>query len=196
MQRLRLGLVGAGRRAQAHLQTIVALDDRFELVAVCDVSEAAVGAVAQHTGAAAYTDLDEFFRQAKLEAVDIVTPPDAHHVIARAAADYRVPMLVETPIAPTRPMAGLMIEAAERAKVPLEVAENVWRWPAERLARRVLDTGLLGPVLRVYCLYVTGGYHAMNLVRTYAGRAEPVAVSGQRRRCAGEPYHSTNADNS
>jgi predicted dehydrogenase len=188
MRRLRLGLVGAGRRAQAHVQSILALDDRFELVAVCDINPAAAQAIAARTGASAHGDVDEFFRAGRLEAVDIVTPPDAHHVIAKAAADYRVPMLIETPIAPTRQMAELIIEAAARANIPLEVGENVWRWPAERLARQVLQSGAIGRVLRAYCLYVTGGYHAMNLLRTYLDYAEPRTVSAHVRRYAVEPY--------
>jgi predicted dehydrogenase len=188
VRRLRLGLVGAGRRAQAHLQSILALDDRFELVAVCDVNPQAAQAIAAHTGASAHNDVDDFFRAGRLEAVDIVTPPDAHHVIAKAAADYRVPMLIETPIAPTRQMAELIIEAAERADVPLEVAENVWRWPAERLARQVLASGAIGRVLRAYCLYVTGGYHAMNLLRTYLNFAEPRTVRAHVRRYPVDPY--------
>jgi predicted dehydrogenase len=188
VRRLRLGLVGAGRRAQAHVQSILALDDHFELVAVCDINPTAAQAIAKRTGATAYGDVDEFFRAGRLEAVDIVTPPDAHHVIAKAAADYGVPMLIETPIAPTRQMAELIIEAAARANVPLEVGENVWRWPAERLARKVLQSGAIGRVLRAYCLYVTGGYHAMNLLRTYLDFAEPRSVSAHVRRYAVEPY--------
>jgi predicted dehydrogenase len=188
MRRLRLGLVGAGRRAQAHVQSILALDDRFELVAVCDINPAAAQAIAARTGASAHGDVDEFFRAGRLEAVDIVTPPDAHHVIAKAAADYGVPMLIETPIAPTRQMAELIIEAAALANVPLEVGENVWRWPAERLARQVLQSGAIGRVLRAYCLYVTGGYHAMNLLRTYLDYAEPRTVGAHVRRYAVEPY--------
>lgn len=188
MRRLRLGLVGAGRRAQAHLQSILALDDRFQLVAVCDVNPEAAQAIATRTGASAFGDVDAFFRAGRLEAVDIVTPPDAHHVIAKAAADYGVPMLIETPIAPTRQMAEIIIETADRAKVPLEVAENVWRWPAERLARRVLESGAIGRILRAYCLYVTGGYHAMNLLRTYLSYPEPQAVSAHVRRYQVDPY--------
>ncbi len=194
MQRLRLGLVGAGRRAQAHVQSILALDDRFELAAVCDVNAEAAAAIAQRTGAQAFADLDEFFRGGQLDAVDIVTPPDAHHVIAKAAADYGVSMLVETPIAPTRQMAALLMEAAERAKVKLEVAENVWRWPAERLARQVLESGAIGRVLRVYCLYVTGGYHAMNLIRTYLGFPQPTVVAAHVRRYPVDPYTFNGAD--
>lgn len=38
-KRLRIGLVGAGRRGQVHLATLDALGDWFELAAICDVSE-------------------------------------------------------------------------------------------------------------------------------------------------------------
>jgi predicted dehydrogenase len=44
--RLRLGVVGVGRRGREHLDTIASLGDRYDLVAVCDLSEAAAQAAA------------------------------------------------------------------------------------------------------------------------------------------------------
>jgi predicted dehydrogenase len=57
MARLRLALIGAGRRGRgAHLPVITRMTDRFELVAVGDVDPAAA-AVAEEYGARAYTSL-------------------------------------------------------------------------------------------------------------------------------------------
>jgi predicted dehydrogenase len=78
-------------------------------------------------------------------------------------------MIVETPLAVTLPACDLMIEAARRNGVHLEVAENVWRYPYERLKQRILQSGLAGEPLRGYCVYPTGGYHAVNGARVYVG---------------------------
>jgi hypothetical protein len=58
--------------------------------------------------------------------------------------------------------------------VRVEVAENYWRRPQQRLNHLAIEAGLIGQVQRVTSYYEMGGvaemcYHAMNLLRTYAG---------------------------
>lgn len=174
MTRLRLGLVGAGRRGQSHLTTILGMPDLFELVAVCDPADVNVRATRARFAGAIYSDVGDLFSQERLDAVVIVTPPESHHVMAHAAAEHGVHMLIETPLAPTRPMMDYIGDVSAKAGVHVEVGENYWRRPVEQLNRQALDAGLIGDVLRVTCFYEMGGhaemtYHAMSLMRFYAG---------------------------
>jgi predicted dehydrogenase len=82
-----------------------------------------------------------------------------------------------------------MIEAARRNRVKLEVGENVWRFPAERLKKRIVDAGLLGPVTQVHLQYLSGAYHGMNALRLYAG-GEAKRVVGVARDVPVRPYVS------
>jgi predicted dehydrogenase len=180
-QRLRLGLIGAGRRAQAHLATMAGLADLYDFVAVCDVDEAQARAVADRFDVSAYTDVRAFLARERLDAVDIVTPPESHHLLVQVAAEHGVHVLVETPLAPTRAMMDCIAEVADRVGVKVEVAENNWRRPQERLNRRALDRGLIGRALRITNFYEIGtaagwAYHAMNVLRHYAGLDEGVAA--------------------
>lgn len=172
-RRLRLGLIGCGRRGRQHLSTIAALPDVFELVAVCDMAEAAAVAAAQGTDARTHTRVSDFFDSERLDAVVIVTNPDTHHLIAKAAALRGVHMLIETPLAPTRAMMDFILDVTAKAGVQAEVGEQFWRRPAERLNRRALDAGLIGTVSRVTAWYEAigqlGAYHHMSLLRHYAG---------------------------
>jgi predicted dehydrogenase len=173
-ERLRIGLLGAGRRAQAHLSTIAGLADRYDFVAVCDLAEPSARAAAARFGVKAYTDILEFFSRESLDVVDIVTPPECHHLMAKVAAEHGVNMLIETPLAPTRAMMDFIGEVTDKAGVRVEVAENTWRRPTERLNRSALDAGLIGKPLRVSIFYETSGhhgmnYHGMNALRVYAG---------------------------
>jgi predicted dehydrogenase len=179
--RLRLGLLGAGRRGKAHLSAIAGLGDMFDLVAICDLNEANARALAENFGAKAYADVKEFFSREKLDVVDIVTPAESHHLMALVAAQHGVSMVIETPLAPTRTMMDFICEAAAKAGVVVEVAENYRRKPEIKLNRKALDAGVIGKILRLTSFYEPigqqGCYHSMATFRFYAG-AEVDRVRG------------------
>jgi len=171
--RLRLGIVGVGRRAQQHLATLRGLPDLFELVAVCDMVPEVAQRVAGEFECDAYTDARECFAKARLDAVDIVTPPEAHHLVAIAAARARVPMLIETTLGLTRPMMDAAAEAATKAGVFVEVAENYGRRPTEQLNQAAIRAGLIGELVHLSAYNAPANeqscYHTMSLLRSYAG---------------------------
>jgi predicted dehydrogenase len=172
-KRLRLGLLGAGRRGKAHLSAVTGLADLFELVAICDLNEVTARALAGGFGAKAYTDVKEFFSCENLDVVDIVTPAESHHLMALQAAGHHVNIVIETPLAPTRAMMDFIEEAVAKAGVTLEVAENYRRKPEIRLNRKALEAGTIGKVLRLSSFYEPigqqGCYHSMATFRLYAG---------------------------
>jgi predicted dehydrogenase len=177
MTRLRLALIGAGRRGRgAHLPVIARMTDRFELVAVGDVDPEAARA-AEEYGARPYTSIRDLVAQERPDAAVITVPADAHHAVVWFLAEHGVHVLVETPIAPTRPLAESMIAAAERHRVTLEVAENYYRAPVERLKSTVIAAGAIGTVTRLHRIFHEGGYHGMSLLRHHA-RGEPTSVLG------------------
>ena len=176
--RLRLALIGAGRRgAGAHLPVIPKLSDVYELVAICDRDEAAARRHADQLGVRAYTSVRDLVAHERLDAADVVVPVDAHHAVCLFLMQHGIHVLVETPIAPTLKLTDLMIEGARRHKVKLEVAENYYRAPLERLRSLAIDAGLIGSVSRIYRIFYEGGYHGMSVVRLHA-RGRPTAVMG------------------
>ena len=119
--------------------------------------------------------------------VAIVVPPDAHHLLTAAAAARGCHVLSETPIATTLAMAGDMIARCRAAGVVLEVAENVWRFPQERLKRLAVEAGLIGQVQQVHLWYRSGSYHGTNALRRFLpGR--PLRALGVSRPFAVAPY--------
>lgn len=186
-RRLRIALIGAGRRGRAHAATISELPEWYELAAVCDVDEArAVELASALPGAPRpYLDLTDAFSRESLDVVAIATPPETHHLVAKAAADARAHMLIETPLAPTRAMMDFIAEAASRAVVQVEVGENYGRRPAERLNRQAIEAGLIGKALHVSAFNAPANhesaYHTMSLFRLYAGAdVEEVQAAGHR----------------
>lgn len=165
--------MGLGRRGGEHLETLAQLRDRYDLVAVCDVSEAVAQSTATAAGVKGYSDLKAFFDNEKLDVVVIATPRDTHHLVVNVAAAHRVHMLIETPLGQTRGMMDMICADVASAGVKAEVAENMWRRPSERLTRKVLDAGLIGKVLRTSSYHDDAGdnhcYHTMSRMQLYAG---------------------------
>jgi predicted dehydrogenase len=173
---LRVGVVGCGRRAQAHLQTVAALQRAgyYDLVGVCDVDPARAQEAAARLGTRAFpavADLLQALGARRPAAVVVVTPPEAHHPVVELAASCGVHCLCETPLSFSLACADRMVAAARRAGVHLEVAENVWRFPEERAKRLIVARGVLGEVGLLACRYTSGSYHGMNALRHLAGAA-------------------------
>src|SRR5438093_5633248 len=170
---LRLGIVGAGRRAQQHLATLRGLSDLFRVAAICDANRTVAEEVASRMACAAFTDARECIAKARLDAVDIVTPPEAHHLVAIAAARAGVPMLIETTLGLTRPMMDAVADAATKAGVFVEVAENYGRRPTEQLNAAAIRAGLIGDLVHLSAYNAPANeescYHTMSLFRSYAG---------------------------
>jgi predicted dehydrogenase len=125
----------------------------------------------------------------RAETPDIIfrlAPTDSCVGISVRAAEIGCHVLTEIPIAPTLPMADRIIRACEENHVKLEVAENVWLWPQERLKRRIVEAGLLGDIVHARLTYPSGTYHGMNGVRMIVGQ-EPTRVLGYSSRAKMTP---------
>lgn len=188
MRKLGVAIVGMGNRSKAHAPLLKIMQDKFELVAICDgITERAKAAGATYN-VPWYDNVQQLLVKERPDIVDIVLPPDAHHVVGVLAAEHKVHLMCETPISITLPLADAMINAAQRNGVKFEVAEQVYRWPEERLKRQIIEAGVIGEPLRVYCRFRTGAYHAMNALRAYTGWATPRRVWGATRSFAVTPF--------
>ena len=178
MSKLNIALVGAGRRgAGAHLPVIAKLKDVYNLVAVCDIDEAAATRYAKEYGVTPYTNVRDLVAHEELDVVDITVPGVAHHAIGCFMADAGVHILCETPITVTLPTADLMIEHAKANNVKLEIAENYYRAPRERFLSKVIEADAIGEVARIYRIFYEGGHHGMSMLRLRAGGA-PKSILG------------------
>ncbi len=176
MERLNIALIGAGRRgAGAHLPVIAKMSEAFRLVAICDRDEATAQRYASEHRCKAYTSVVDLVANERLDIADVVVPADGHHAICCYLMEHGIHVLVETPIAITLPLADLMIETAQRNDVKLEIAENYYREPQERLKSLVIAQGHIGKVSRLHRIFREGGYHGMSVLRVRAG-GNPTSV--------------------
>ena len=76
---LKVGMIGAGGIARAHMTPYLEHPDRVQLVAICDMVEPLAQAYAKDAGVdTVYTDLDDMLSNADIEAVDICTGHAQH----------------------------------------------------------------------------------------------------------------------
>jgi hypothetical protein len=75
------------------------------------------------------------------------------------------------------PQADLIIETCRQHGVKLEVAENTWTWPRERLKQMIVQAGLIGEVTHARLKYPCGAYHGFSAIRKLVG-TEPERVLG------------------
>jgi predicted dehydrogenase len=131
-ERLRVGVIGCGLIAQVmHLHYLRELADRFEIAALCDVSQDLARACAGDYGVPRIFTRWQDLLAAPLDAVLILTS-GSHAPIAIAAAEAGKHMLIEKPMCFSVAEGQAMIEAARRAKVTLMVGYNKRYDPAFR----------------------------------------------------------------
>lgn len=175
---LKAGIIGVGERARSHIQTLLKIEEKYRLVALCDVDAARVKNVAEVTGAKPYIDLEKMLDKEKLDTCLIAVQAEGHHIVAKALAQRGIHILTETPIAITVACADQMIEVTKENGVFLEVSENVPRWPQERLKQKIVAANFLGKLKEFYLSYVSGSYHGVAAIRSIL-KTEAKSVVGE-----------------
>ncbi|MCB9840850.1 MAG: Gfo/Idh/MocA family oxidoreductase [Phycisphaeraceae bacterium] len=92
----------------------------------------------------------------RLDFVSIVTPNDTHYPIARAFVDAGFNVILDKPMVHTSKQAADLVAAVERHGVVLAVTYNYTGYPLVREAARLVRTGALGTIRKVFVEYHQG----------------------------------------
>ena len=141
--KLRFAIIGCGRIAPKHAESIAALPEA-ELVAVCDILPEQAQAFAAKYGAEPYTDYIEMLKRPDIDVVTIATPSGLHAEIGIAAAEAGKHILVEKPMAMTLETADALIAACRKAGVKLGVIHQNRFNASVKLLRKALEDGRFG----------------------------------------------------
>jgi predicted dehydrogenase len=171
-RRSKVALVGCGARGRSHLDVILALADRLELVAICDRNAGTVAQVLSLAGPGVHgsADLDELLRRARPDFAVVSLKSDIQPYACRRLLEAGVPVLAEVPLAFTGPAALPALEAARRRGIPFGAAENYVCTPLEQLKQRAIGAGIFGAVTGAE---VSGSVnhkgHEIAVARSYLG---------------------------
>ncbi len=142
MERIRIGIVGAGFGAIGHLPALRS-HPRFDVVAIASPTRAA--AIAREANLPyAFTSADEMLAGCELDAVAVASPPFVHrsNVLAALAAGKHV--LCEKPFALSVADAQAMLEAAAKPGTACGVAHEFRFVPEIQALKELAANGHLG----------------------------------------------------
>ncbi len=180
MDKLKIAHIGTGNRGtNTYLPLISKLSEDMELVAVCDVHEGRVAEQGEKYSVPAFTDTAEMLEKAKPDICSIVITPSNNHIPGNICSEHGVSYCTETPINTDLSRADTMIEIAKEHGTKLEVNENYYRRPSERIKRQMILEGIFGKVNVAHNDFRGHGYHGIGLIRSYVGfDNEPVKIYG------------------
>ena len=125
MTKINVGLVGLGEIAQIiHLPLLQAHSDKFEIAAICDISQELLTAMGERYHVPAdhrYTDYHDLARQGDLGAVFVLNSDEYHTDSALAAIRQGKHVLIEKPMCLARQEAEAIIKARDGAGVKVMV---------------------------------------------------------------------------
>ncbi|MBW8872683.1 MAG: Gfo/Idh/MocA family oxidoreductase [Leifsonia sp.] len=146
---VRIGLIGAGGIAGAHVAGYLRNPETVTFAAVADPVRESAERRAGDTGAAVYADYATMLAEADIDAVDICLPHHLHKDAIVAAARAGKHILCEKPLCLTPEEAAEVDAAVAEAGVTLMCAHNQLFLPAVAKAKELIDSGVLGRVYEV-----------------------------------------------
>ena len=178
--RLRFAIVGAGKRSNyLYAPLLELLKEDVEIVGVWGHSDEKARALGTKLGVPWFTDLERLVEQTRPQAAVVSVTYGANGQVGRQAVELGLNVLLETPIAHDLADADAILAEAESRHLKLEVAEQYYRRPMERIKLALIQAGFFGRVFTAYNDFMGHGYHGVSLIRSYIGFDEPVvSVSG------------------
>jgi predicted dehydrogenase len=177
--RLTASVVGGGSGGRLSL-TALRASERFDLIAVADISPQAREALAhEYGGIATFATHDEMFAACPTDVVCVSTWPPSHEHITMAALELPLKgILVEKPLGHTHASGARILEAIKRRNLPMAVPHGLiaMRAPLDIVSR--VQRGEIGDLrlMEIQCSHwdiINAGIHWLQFFVTLTGR-EPM----------------------
>jgi predicted dehydrogenase len=159
--RLRVGFIGCGGMAGAHLDSLLHLkdEDNVDVVAVCDVyttrADQFAGRVKQRDGDAHVSqDYRTVLDRGDLDYVVIATPEHSHAYLTLAALEAGKHIYCEKPMTHNVADAKKVVAAAHATNLKLQVGVQAMADDSYASALEAIRAGKLGPVVQAQIDYV------------------------------------------
>lgn len=150
MRKIKVGVVGLGRQGYGmHGQGLIKLDDKFEIVAACDLIEERRERYKALTNCRVYETFEELVNDSEVELLIVVTYSKDHceHIIKALEAGKHV--YGEKPFCLNYDEACRIRDAAKTAKGKLFIGHNR-RFEGDFIKlREIIDSGILGEVYEI-----------------------------------------------
>jgi UDP-N-acetyl-2-amino-2-deoxyglucuronate dehydrogenase len=149
-RKIKIAIVGCGRISKNHFSAIEQYSDELSLAAVCDIDPAASAEHAEKYKIPAYRDMEEMLEKEQLDLVALCTPSGIHPEQAVIAANHKVHVMTEKPMA-TRWNDGMrMVKACDEAGVYLFVVKQNRRNSTLQFLKRAVTEKRFGKINLVH----------------------------------------------
>ena len=157
-KKLRVGIVGTGWIAEAHVPQYLKFPD-VELVAMCDIVPGRCEKFCKrrgvdYTNIHFYEDLDDMLAKEQLDAVSICTYNATHAECAIKCLNAGVNVLLEKPFTVTIDEAAEVIKAEKASGKLLTIGFQPRMDPNMQQIKKIVDSGVLG---EIYYIQTGGG---------------------------------------
>ena len=150
-RKIKFALVGCGRIANNHFNSLLEHKGECELVAVCDTDNQKLLAVTDKYQVNGYTSIDEMLSVGGFDVVILATPSGIHSIQAIKCAQAGVHVISEKPMA-TRLADGFeMVRACDTHGVRLFIVKQNRRNATIQLLKKAIDSGRFGKIYSVAC---------------------------------------------
>jgi predicted dehydrogenase len=190
--RIRFAIIGTGKRSDTlYAPLLNILKEDVEFVGVWGRSEDKARELGEKHHVPWFIDLDLMRNELEVDAAIVTVANPANGEIGRRVIELGLHALLETPIANSLDDADAIIAGAETNNLKVEVAEQYYRRPMERLKRKLIDADVFGQILVAYNDFMGHGYHGVSLIRSYIGFDIPViSVNGITTKLTVAPHYS------
>jgi len=148
-RKIRFALVGCGRIAAKHFESIEKHSAHAELVAVCDTDAAALERAVASTGAAGFRSLTELLAGSSADVIILATPSGLHASQTIEAAQAGRHVVTEKPMATRWSDGQEMVHACDEAGVHLFVVKQNRRNATIQLLKRAVEKQRFGQIYMV-----------------------------------------------
>ncbi|MFC5407307.1 Gfo/Idh/MocA family protein [Cohnella soli] len=157
-QKVRVGVLGAGKIAQfRHLPELSFRDD-VEILCICDKNVDRASEIAKQYGIPqVYEHFDQLIAEERLDAVTICLPNALHADATLLALAKDLHVLVEKPMATTMEDCRRIVEAYNHSNRIVMVGCNQRFHPLNRRAKELLQSGAIGTVYQFSANFHHGG---------------------------------------
>jgi UDP-N-acetyl-2-amino-2-deoxyglucuronate dehydrogenase len=170
-QKVGVGMIGLGGISFAHEAGYAELGEECQIIAMCDLNQEEVENRAGTYEARGYTRYQDLLADPAVDMVDITTPHDTHHEIAKAALQAGKHVLVEKPITINSEQGQDLIDCAKAAGLKFGVAENTRFVTAYLAAEKILKEGILGDIWSVRTLIAGSEVYRIKDPNLWHGKA-------------------------
>ncbi len=145
---IKISVMGAGLIGKRHIEGVLS-EPRTKLAAIVDPSPAARDE-ARDNGVPWFASFAEALAEDRPDGVIVATPNQLHVANAVEVVAAGIPVLIEKPVADDAVAAAGLVDAAERAGVPILVGHHRRHNPIIKEAKRLMESGRLGHIRSVH----------------------------------------------